>query len=120
MSPTSPPSGSSKSTSSVVPAPSSTTLNSAYSNRGALWVVQHYASSSSSDIIPFVNGLNAAMEKEMPGTAFGAYPNYVDPGLSAQEAHGLCSSKDVYARLVRVKRLVDLGNVFANSQGMGM
>lgn len=95
-------------------------LNSAYSGRGALWVVQHYASSSSTNILPFVNGLNNAMEKEMPGTAFGGYLNYVDPGLSAQEAHALYYSKEVYARLTGIKKVVDPGNVFSNPQGVGI
>ncbi len=105
---------------SLVNNPPAAALNSAYSGRGALWVVQHYASSSSTNILPFVNGLNNAMEKEMPGTAFGGYLNYVDPGLSAQEAHALYYSKEVYARLTGIKKVVDPGNVFSNPQGVGI
>jgi len=105
---------------SLVNNPPAAALNSAYSGRGALWVVQHYASSSSTNILPFVTGLNNAMEKEMPGTAFGGYLNYVDPGLSAQEAHALYYSKEVYARLTGIKKVVDPGNVFSNPQGVGI
>lgn len=105
---------------SLINNPPAAALNSAYSGRGALWVVQNYASSSSPGIIPYVNGLNNAMEKEMPGTTFGGYLNYVDPELSAQEAHALYYSKEVYARLLGIKKAVDPGNVFSNPQGVGM
>ena len=83
-------------------------------------MVQHYASSSSPTIIPFVNGMNDAMEKQMPETAFGGYQNYVDPELSAQQAHTLYYSKETYAKLLGIKKVVDPGNVFANPQGVGI
>lgn len=105
--------------------PSASAANAAYSGRGQLWIVQHYAilaSQGSSDTeraINFVNGLNDALKNSMPGTGFGGYLNYVDPELSAQEAHGLYYGNDVYQRLVEIKKVVDPDNVFSNPQSVG-
>lgn len=56
----------------------------------------------------------------MPGTTFGAYANYVDPELSAEEAHRAYFSADTYQRLVKIKKEVDPRNVFSNPQSVGM
>ncbi|KAL8741340.1 MAG: hypothetical protein Q9190_006043 [Brigantiaea leucoxantha] len=97
--------------------------NAAYSERGALWVVQHYSevySSPPQQVFNFVNGLNSALENAMPGTTFGGYLNYVDPELSPDQSHRLYYSQEVYERLVRIKREVDPDNIFSNPQSVGM
>ncbi|KAL8820944.1 MAG: hypothetical protein Q9223_000932 [Gallowayella weberi] len=94
--------------------------DSAYSGRGALWVVQHYsttppaASGGANRAIEFVNGLNDALGTGNPG-----YPNYVDPELSASEAHNVYFSREIYDRLVRIKAVVDPEGVFWNPQAVG-
>lgn len=55
----------------------------------------------------------------MPGTAFGGYLNYVDPELSAAQAHGLYYSERAYDRLVGIKKVVDPDDLFYNPQGVG-
>ncbi|KAL9045873.1 MAG: hypothetical protein Q9214_001160 [Letrouitia sp. 1 TL-2023] len=108
---------------SVVNNPPPAAANAAYSERGALWVVQHYSGVNSSppkEVIDFVSGLNQALEGAMPNTTFGAYANYVDPELSAEEAHRAYFSADTYQRLVKIKKEVDPGNVFSNPQSVGM
>ncbi|KAL8676311.1 MAG: hypothetical protein Q9224_007298, partial [Gallowayella concinna] len=100
--------------------PSPFAANSAYSSRGALWVVQHYsvtppaASGGAKRAIEFVNGLNDAL-----ATGYGGYVNYVDPELSASEAHKTYYSRSVYDRLVKIKRVVDPEAVFWNPQAVG-
>lgn len=62
---------------SLINSPPAAAANAAYSERGALSVVQHYsetptASSGGAKVaIDFVGGLHSAMENPMPGTAFG-------------------------------------------------
>ena len=95
----------------------------AYSDRGSLWVAQHYGFTDLGTTFPgaattFVNGLNTAMTSQMPGTQFGAYLNYVDPGLSATDAHNLYYGSSLYAKLKTIKTTVDPGNVFANPQSI--
>ncbi|KAI4230775.1 MAG: hypothetical protein LQ349_006042 [Xanthoria aureola] len=95
---------------------------SAYSARNSLWVVQNYATvpaaASANGItkptIDFVKGLNEAL-----GMGYGGYPNYVDPELSAGQAHGVYFSEGVYERLRGVKRAVDPEGVFWNPQAVG-
>ncbi len=95
---------------------------SAYSARNSLWVVQNYATvpaaASANGItkptIDFVKGLNEAL-----GMGYGGYPNYVDPELSASQAHGVYYSEGVYERLRGVKRSVDPEGVFWNPQAVG-
>ncbi|KAL8893637.1 MAG: hypothetical protein Q9192_005075, partial [Flavoplaca navasiana] len=61
---------------------------SAYSHRNSLWVLQHYAivpanaNGNTKPTIDFVKGLNEAL-----GMGYKGYLNYVDPELSAKEAH---------------------------------
>lgn len=111
---------------SLVNNPPASAANAAYSERGALWVVQHYseipssASGGAARAIAFVDGLNSALENSMLGTTFGGYLNYVDSELSAGQAYRLYYSSGVYERLVRIKRMVDPGEVFWNPQSVGM
>ncbi|KAL8752944.1 MAG: hypothetical protein Q9184_005569, partial [Pyrenodesmia sp. 2 TL-2023] len=94
---------------------------SAYSSRNSLWVLQHYATVPSTangttrPTIDFVNGLNDAL-----GMGYGGYLNYVDPELSASQAHSVYYSRSVYERLVGIKRVVDPKGVFWNPQAVGV
>lgn len=108
---------------SAVNHPSPAALNSAYSNRGALWVIQHSASTTAPgpfppNIISFVDGLNNAIESQMPGGALGAYINYADPELSATQALNLYYDASTLSRLMQIKKAVDPSNVFANPQSI--
>ena len=104
-----------------VPSPSS----SAYSDRTALWVLQHYGDTTdTTDPFPtaeltFIDGLNTAITSAMPDTTFGAYLNYVDPSLTAAEAHAVYYGADTYAKLLAIKQVVDPGHVFWNPQSIG-
>ena len=96
--------------------------SSSYSDRANLWVFQNYArrvGSTSSAIISFVAGLNNALTSAQPQTAFGAYANYVDPELTAAEAHSLYYDAPTYAKLNAIKNEVDPGKVFWNPQAVG-
>jgi len=110
---------------SLINHPPAAAANAAYSERGALWVIQHYSETPTTSsggakvTIDFVRGLNSAMENAMPGTAFGGYLNYVDPELSAAQAHGLYYSKRAYDRLVGIKKVVDPDDLFYNPQVVG-
>lgn len=104
-----------------VPSPSS----SAYSDRSALWVLQHYGytcntgSPYPSASLTFVNGLNTAITNAMSSTTFGGYLNYVDPSLTAGQAHTLYYGSTTYAKLLGTKNVVDPGKVFSNPQSIG-
>lgn len=97
----------------------------AYSDRNALWVFQHYTSEPAAAVpfpqtaYNFVQGMNAALEKEMPGTDFGAYLNYVDPSLTAAEAHKEYYGDTLYAKLLALKKEVDPKGTFWNPQAIG-
>lgn len=96
--------------------------SSAYSDRSNLWVFQNYvgrAGSTSSAIIAFAAGLNNAITSAQPQTAFGAYANYVDPELTAAQAHSLYYDAPTYAKLNVIKNEVDPGKVFWNPQAVG-
>ena len=103
--------------------------SAAYSDRSALWVAQHYGHTGSNNqgapypeaSIDFVDGLNTALTEVMAkqGVVFGAYQNYVDPSLSAQQAHDLYYGRETYARLLGIKEQVDPGRVFWNPQSVG-
>lgn len=93
----------------------------AYSDRDSLWVFQHYGFVGIGSIFPssgldFINGLNAALTSAQPDT--GAYLNYVDPSLTAQQAHDLYYGSEVYSRLKTLKDQHDPNNVFANPQSI--
>ncbi|MCJ1295427.1 hypothetical protein MMC34_006990 [Xylographa carneopallida] len=110
---------------SQINAPSPSFPPAAYADRSSLWVFQHYGFTGNSGttfpaaIEPFVTGLNAAIPNAQPQTAFTAYLNYVDPSLSAQEAHALYYGEEVYARLLTIKGVYDPGLVFWNPQAVG-
>ncbi|KAL9129439.1 MAG: hypothetical protein Q9217_002113 [Psora testacea] len=101
--------------------------SAAYSDRSALWVVQHYGYTGSTNTpfpvasIDFIDGLNEALTELMirEGVAFGAYQNYVDPSLSAQQAHELYYGRETYERLLAIKNAVDSQRVFWNPQSVG-
>ena len=99
--------------------------SSAYSDRSALWVLQHYGYTSNTGSpfpsagLSFVNGLNTAIESAMPDTTFLAYLNYVDPSLMPEQAHALYYDAPTYARLLEIKAQVDPGHVFWNPQSVG-
>jgi hypothetical protein len=97
--------------------------SSAYSGRDSLWVFQNYGYTSAptppSTIIPYLNGLNDALISAQPQTNFGAYVNYVDPSLTAAQAHRLYYDAPTYARLSAIKRVVDPQKVFWNPQAIG-
>ena len=107
---------------SAVPASSS-----AYSSRSALWVVQHYGYDTDTNLpypdasIDFINGLNDALTEVMSkdGVRFEAYQNYVDPSLSAEEAHDLYYGSETYGKLLAIKEQVDPGKVYWNPQSVG-
>ncbi|KAL8844259.1 MAG: hypothetical protein Q9176_001434 [Flavoplaca citrina] len=94
---------------------------SAYSHRNSLWVLQHYAivpanaTGNTKPTIDFVKGLNEAL-----GMGYKGYLNYVDPELSAKEAHETYYGKEDYERLVRIKKVVDPEAVFWNPQAVGV
>ncbi|KAL8954546.1 MAG: hypothetical protein Q9183_007060, partial [Haloplaca sp. 2 TL-2023] len=98
---------------------------SAYSDRTALWVLQNYGYTASptqpfpQSVIPFVEGLSNSITSAQPGTVFPGYGNYVDPTLSAKQAHAAYFDEGTYARLVGIKGAVDPGRVFWNPQAIG-
>jgi hypothetical protein len=99
------------------------TTFSAYADRSALWVAQHYAYLPQGQTFPasgitWLNGLSNAMTSQMPGADFGAYLNYVDPTLTADQAHQLYYGTTVYNRLKSIKTVVDPNNVFSNPQSI--
>ena len=105
---------------SAINNPPASALNASYSGRGALWVVQHYASGPpSAEIISFMDNLNDVLEAKMPNTTFGAYANYEDPELSAADAHRLYFEEEKYARLVALKKQLDPNDTFWNPQSVG-
>ena len=101
--------------------------SAAYSGRSALWVIQHYGYTANMDSpypqgnMDFVEGMNKALTEvmEKDEVRFGAYANYVDPSLSAQQAHDLYYGQETYARLLDIKKSVDPGGVFWNPQSVG-
>jgi Berberine and berberine like len=99
------------------------TTFAAYEDRNSLWVMQHYAyapvgSTFPSSGIDFISGMNDAITSKMPNTNFSAYLNYVDPALSADEAHALYYGSALYGQLATLKAQVDPQNVFANPQSI--
>ncbi|RDA88387.1 hypothetical protein CP532_5535 [Ophiocordyceps camponoti-leonardi (nom. inval.)] len=89
---------------------------SSYGSRGSLWVLQNFGSVKLEE--PFdnclpglVQGINDAITKKMPHSRFGAYANYIDPALSAKEAHYLYYGSQ-YNRLSNIKKEVDPEDIF--------
>lgn len=65
-----------------------------------------------------MDGLSEVVVRE--GGEFGAYPNYVDPGLSAAEAAEVYYGREGYDRLLGIKMVLDPGFVFWNPQAVGI
>jgi FAD/FMN-containing dehydrogenase len=82
-------------------------------------VFQNYGTGAGADVVTFMNGMNDAIIKAQPDTAFGGYLNYIDPSYDAATAHKMYYSDAVYARLAALKKNVDPGNVFWNPQSIG-
>jgi hypothetical protein len=97
---------------------------SAYSDRSSLWVFQHYvytdvtATLSARDM-SWIEGLGLALTTKMPGVQFGGYLNYVDPSLTAAEAHQFYYGDSLYQKLLGIKNQVDPSSVFWNPQAIG-
>ncbi|KAL8905373.1 MAG: hypothetical protein Q9207_002684 [Kuettlingeria erythrocarpa] len=98
---------------------------SAYSDRTALWVIQHYGYTGNTagpfpaGIIPFIQGLSNSITNAQPGTAFQGYSNYVDPSLTPQQAHAAYFDRATYQRLLGIKAQADPGKLFWNPQAVG-
>ncbi|KAK4443408.1 Glucooligosaccharide oxidase [Podospora aff. communis PSN243] len=93
----------------------------AYGGYGDLWVVQNYGFVGVERPFPnagmrFMNSLNDALALETPG--YGAYPNYVDPSYSRDEALRRYYGDATLARLNALKEVLDPGNVFSNPQSI--
>lgn len=54
-----------------------------------------------------------------PETKFSAYPNYIDPTLSASDAHKLYYGSQ-YPRLLSIKKTVDPNMILWNPQAIGV
>ncbi|KAI9801390.1 MAG: hypothetical protein M1825_003369 [Sarcosagium campestre] len=93
---------------------------SSYGDRSALWVFQLYGYSQpfSAAIAPFITGLTQSVVTAQPDGDFSAYVNYVDPALSAEEAHRQYYGEETFKELVRIKRDVDPLEVFWNPQAI--
>lgn len=100
---------------------------SAYSHRSTLWVFQNYGSVEGgagggafpAAIGTFLQGLGDAVRSAMPGVEFAAYSNYVDPTLSAAQAHDQYYGATTYAKLLSLKSAFDPQSVFWNPQAIG-
>ncbi|KAL8378118.1 hypothetical protein RB595_008701 [Gaeumannomyces hyphopodioides] len=99
---------------------------SAYSHRSTLWVFQNYGSMGNAGgssfpaaIGTFLQGLGDAIKSAMPGVEFAAYSNYVDPTLSAAQAHDQYYGASTYAKLLGLKSAFDPQSLFWNPQAIG-
>ncbi|KAF2669033.1 FAD-binding domain-containing protein [Microthyrium microscopicum] len=97
------------------------TTFSSYSDRNSLWVFQHYGFVDASVTYPaaginYIDGMNTALSSVQANT--GAYLNYVDPTLTAQQAHDLYYGSAVYSQLKTLKTKYDPNNIFANPQSI--
>lgn len=98
---------------------------SAYGHRNLMWTVQNYAYVGVEETFPdagieFLNGLNGAITDVLAdeGIAYGAYINYADTTLGADEANRLYYGDELMARLRGLKALLDPANVFAHPQSI--
>lgn len=98
--------------------------DASYAGRDTLFTFQLYsylfpgAATYPEAGIAYMNAMSKSMTDTQPGTAFQAYPNYVDPTLSADEAHRLYYGSQ-YPRLRRIKKVVDPDMRFWNPQAIG-
>ncbi|KAK5652003.1 hypothetical protein OQA88_10906 [Cercophora sp. LCS_1] len=95
--------------------------SAAYAGFDDLWVVQNYGSAPLSKTYPssgitFINKLNDAMTDNLPD--FAAYPNYVDPTYTREQAHKLYYGEELLERLRKLKAILDPNNVFRNPQSI--
>jgi len=90
----------------------------AWKNRDSLFVFQNYGVTAAN--MKFIKGINEVVYASQPETNFGGYLNYVDPELSAKEAHKLYYGKEIYGRLLALKKKVDPQWVFWNPQAIGV
>jgi len=97
----------------------------AYAVRDSLFTFQLYATSYNQlppyppTGIDFMNRMVKSMISAQPETKFKAYPNYIDPTLSATEAHELYYGSQ-YARLKKIKKQVDPQITLWNPQAIGV
>lgn len=99
--------------------------SSAYGHRDLMWTVQNYGFVGADEVFPeagveFVNGLNAAITDVLAdeGVEYGAYINYADPTLGAEEANRLYYGDEILSRLKGLKAVLDPDNVFAHPQSI--
>lgn len=98
---------------------------SAFGHRNLMWTVQNYGFVGADQAFPeggieFIDGLNGAITDVLAGegVAFGAYINYADPSLSAEEANRLYYGDELVSRLKGMKAALDPDNVFAHPQSI--
>ncbi|KAG8161915.1 hypothetical protein KVR01_007680 [Diaporthe batatas] len=98
---------------------------SAYGHRNLMWTVQNYGFVGADDAFPqtgieFMNGLNGAITDVLDdeGVQYGAYINYADPTLGADEANRLYYGDELVSRLKELKATLDPSNVFAHPQSI--
>ena len=97
-----------------------------FPHRDRLFSFQHYGQISDytapfpANIEPFVEGLNDALPNAMPDAEWDQYINYIDPNLSAAEAHEAYFGADVYGRLLALKQQYDPQLTFWNPQAIGV
>lgn len=69
--------------------------SASYADRSSLWVIQNYGWSNNhaapfpTTIQPFISGLSNSLTSAQTQTKFTAYLNYLDPSLTAAQAHDL-------------------------------
>ncbi|KAF7970900.1 hypothetical protein HWV62_22660 [Athelia sp. TMB] len=95
----------------------------AFSHRNTLYTFQIYTSSGTksfpSDGISFVDGIVNSITEKMPSTSFGAYNCYVDPALTASQAHTQYYGSTTTTKLNSIKAAVDPKHVFSFPQAIG-
>jgi FAD/FMN-containing dehydrogenase len=99
--------------------------DASYAGRDALWTFQLYSVPKGfippypEDGVGFMGRMHDSMTKVDRSSDWGAYPNYVDPTLSPQEAHRLYYGQQ-YDRLREIKRRYDPEMRFWNPQAIGV
>ncbi|KAI9843906.1 MAG: hypothetical protein M1837_006060 [Sclerophora amabilis] len=97
--------------------------STAYPQRSSLWVFQNQGATSDptqpfpDDIIPFITNLTDSVTHAQPGAGFASAPNYVDPSLTAAQAHQLYYGDETYQRLLALKTRIDPDAVFLEPSG---
>ncbi|KAI9749170.1 MAG: hypothetical protein M4579_006975 [Chaenotheca gracillima] len=106
---------------------------SAFSQRSTLWLIQSYASVAlpppaeespdeppAASLISLVADMTDSLTSVQPDGNFSAYPNYVDPNLTAAEAHQSYYGEETYERLAALKTAIDPEGLFWNPQAIGV